>query len=137
MHCPTDTSLTQFNLNRERVNNNLTGKFRYNYKCKDTPYVEKTKLKSTDFNDECNGNAICLDRHRVQCPNGSLHKVQLVRETGKNPNSATGRFKYEYVCNIDKRMYDKTYHYTPWNDAGIGIQCIWIDITCRVQMVKC
>ena len=43
-----------------------------------------------------------------------------MRETGKNPNNPTGRFKYEYVCNIDNRMYDKTYHYTPWNDDGMG-----------------
>ena len=45
MHCPTDTSLTRFHLNQERVNHNLTGKFRYDYTCKETPYVEKTEIK--------------------------------------------------------------------------------------------
>ena len=112
--CPIDSSLTQFNLVRSGARTQ-----KYNYTCKNTPYIEKTEHKSTPYNDECGGNAICLDRHHVNCEGGSINSVRLARGYNKNPGTLTGNFRYEYTCNNDK-LHGKTTHYTPWRSDGNG-----------------
>ena len=60
---------------------------------------------NTPFNDECGGKIICLDRHNVQCPEGtSLTQLNITRN-GK------GKYRYNYKCRqtpyISKKEKDK------------------------------
>ena len=63
----------------------------YAYKCS-TPKKELNCIKkSTEFNDNGGGNAIYLDRHKLQCgENEALSQFKLVNEGT--------RYKYDYTC---------------------------------------
>ena len=66
-----------------------------------------------------NGDVRNLNTTPVQCQNGAINKFRLERQTSDNPVGATGKFKIAHTCS-NMQLHDKTTHYTPWRDDGLG-----------------
>jgi len=71
--------------------------------------------RSTAFDDDCNGDPICLDRHPVACNAGDvLKKVYYERD------STGTKIRYDYTCCTGWSSGAATVEHTAYDDDGNG-----------------
>jgi hypothetical protein len=107
------SALTRFQLQR-----NGSGKYRYDYDCKNVPGQTSVTSKDSGWNDEGGGNTIYLDRHNVNCGSNPINNFKLNR-SGKNT------FRYDYTCG-NTSLVNIVNKNSAWNDEGGG-NAIYLD----------
>lgn len=118
LECAGSNAITQFKLVRENSDGQATGNMRYEYSCNRITPLSAPTAKSTDWNDEGNGNTVYLDRHYVACgPSEVISSFRLVRRL--ESEVPAGEFRYDYSC-IDIGSENRTIHETEFNDDGGG-----------------
>jgi hypothetical protein len=95
--------------------------------------------KETNFDWEGGGTEggylIFLDRQNVNCDKNALNSFKWVRELSRpdDPDSFTGKARYEFKCNADYKSTSGTQMFTPHHEDGGSKDIVYLDR----QSVQC
>ena len=98
VNCGTDSFLSAFKLNQQG-----SGRIRYNADCCRIPDKKSCYPAKTPFNDDGRGNAVYLDRHNVACrDNYAISRFRLMR------NDKGDKIQYHFTCCTVKEIIKST-----------------------------
>lgn len=114
LSCDEGNAINYFHLERKG------NKYRYKYRCCNTQLPCNSVKKSTEFDDDGNGNTIFLDRQNIDCDGQYINNFKLQRNNGGN------KVKFTYTCCEMPEEKACVQERTPMNDDGGG-NAIFLD----------
>ena len=101
VNCGTDSFMSAFKLNQQG-----SGRIRYNADCCRIPDKKSCYPAKTPFNDDGRGNTVYLDRHNVACrDNYAVSRFRMVR------NDKGDKVQYHFTCCTVKEIIKRKFFF--------------------------